>query len=205
MSIKRLFRKSMRDERGSFSIEAILMFPMLIWAFMAMYVFFEGLRETNINLKATYTVADVLSREDTLITETYLSNMNVIYQWLARSNATPQLRVSVVKWDEATESHELHWSHGVGVDDLLQEFVDETVTPHVPIMADQTHAIVVETWIDYQPIMDIPIMPIGIRDTEIYNIVVTMPRFAPKLDFEGYNDGTGSSHDDDVDEDTTGL
>ena len=62
-----LIRKTLKDEKGSFSVEAILMFPMLVWAFMAMYVFFEGLRESNINLKATYTVADLLSRETDLI------------------------------------------------------------------------------------------------------------------------------------------
>lgn len=206
MSIKGIFRKTLRDERGSFSIEAILMFPMLIWAFMAMYVFFEGLRESNINLKATYTVADVLSRETEEINMLYLNNMNAIYAWLARSDDAPQMRVSVVIWNEQAQEHELYWSRGVGgKDDLTQELVRTNVTPHVPIMADQASAIVVETWVDYTPIMEIPIMPIGLRETEIYNIVVTAPRFTDQLKFEGMGDGTGSAHDDAVEDESGAI
>lgn len=206
MSIKGIFRKTVRDERGSFSVEAILMFPMLIWAFMAMYVFFEGLRESNINLKATYTVADVLSRETEEINMLYLNNMNAIYAWLARSDDAPQMRVSVVIWDDETQEHELYWSRGIGgKDDLTQELVRTNVTPHVPIMADQASAIVVETWVDYTPIMEIPIMPIGLRETEIYNIVVTAPRFTDQLKFEGMGDGTGSVHDDAVDDESGAI
>lgn len=201
MSIKRLFRVSLRDERGSFSIEAILMFPMLVWAFMAMYVFFEGLRESNINLKATYTIADVLSRETEEIDMRYLNNMNTIYGWLARTDDQPEMRVSVVIWNEETQEHELYWSRGIGgKEDLTQELVPTNVTPHVPIMADRASAIVVKTWVDYRPIMDIPIMPIGLQETEIYNIVITAPRFTDQLKFEGMGDGTGSAHDDAVDE-----
>lgn len=210
MLLKRLYRKLLKEERGSFSIEAILMFPLLIWGFMAMYVFFEGLRESNINLKATYTIADVLSRETEEIDMRYLNNMNAIYSWLARTSDTPRMRVSVVIWDETADEHVLFWSRGVGgKEDLIQEWVETNVTPHVPIMADQASAIVVETWANYEPIMlpatDFPIFEIvdlGWDDTEIYNIVVTAPRFSDQLKFEGMGDGTGSTHDDAVEEDS---
>ena len=203
MSVKRMLNTFARDERGSFSIEAILMFPMLVWAFMALYVFFEGLRESNINLKATYTVADLLSREDNEVDELYISNMNVIYQWLARSQSNVRMRMSVVHYDEATDSHNLYCSIGVGVEDMLQEWVEPTVTPHVPIMADASAAIVVETWVDYEPIMEIPLISIGLEETEIYNIVVTSPRVADQFKCDGIGDGTGSTHNDQVNEDDT--
>ncbi|MEM9425574.1 MAG: hypothetical protein AAGA06_02630 [Pseudomonadota bacterium] len=206
MSIKSMFRKVLRDERGTFSVEAVLMFPMLVWAFMAMYVFFEGLRESNINLKASYTVADVLSRETEEINMAYLNNMNKIYSWLARTSENTEMRVSVVIWNETTQTHELYWSRGVGgKEDLREEWVKTNVTPHVPIMADRASAIVVETWVDYTPIMEIPIMPIGLQETEIYNIVVTAPRFTDQLKFEGMGDGTGSAHDDDVADDVDAI
>ena len=210
MQLKRLYRKLLKEERGSFSIEAILMFPLLVWGFMAMYVFFEGLRESNINLKATYTIADVLSRETDEIDMRYLNNMNAIYAWLARTPEAPQLRVSVVIWDEESEEHILYWSKGVGTkEDLIQEWVETNVTPHVPIMPDQASAIVVETWANYEPIMlptsDLWIFKMFFNDTattEIYTIVVTAPRFTDQLKFEGMGDGTGSTHDDAVEEDS---
>ena len=203
MPIKRLLHNFARKEHGSFSVEAILMFPMLVWAFMALYVFFEGLRESNINLKATYTVADLLSREDTEVDYTSISNMNVIYQWLARSQNNVRMRMSVVHYDEASDTHNLYCTIGVGVDGMQQEWVSETVTPHVPIMADASAAIVVETWVDYKPIMEIPLMSVGLEETEIYNIVVTSPRVADQFKCDGIGDGTGSAHDDQVTDDNT--
>lgn len=187
-------RRAFQDERGSFSVEAVLMFPMLVWAFMAMFVFFEGLRENNINLKATYTISDLLSRETELIDQSYLEGMNGVYAWLSRSATPVSMRVTVVRYDAATDSHINIWSRGVaGQPDLTQEGVDNVISPHVPIMADANSAIVVETWTTYNPIMDI-----GLTDTDIYNIVVTAPRFSEQLIFEGINDGTGSGHDDET-------
>ena len=196
----RIIRTAVRDERGSFSVEAILMFPLLVWAFMAMFVFFEGLRESNINLKAAYTVSDLLSRETDLIDQTYLDGMNNVYAWMSRSRNPVQMRVTVVRYDETADRHVNVWSRGVnGKPDLTQEGVTEYLTPHVPIMADASTAIVVETWATYDPIMDI-----GLTDTVIHNVVVTSPRFTEQLMFAGVGDGTGTTHDDGTD-DTAGL
>ena len=194
MSISQRIRRTIGDERGSFSVEAVLMFPMLVWAFMAMFVFFEGLRESNINLKATYTISDLLSRETELIDQNYLDGMNDVYAWLSRSANPVSMRVTVVGYDEANDRHVNIWSRGVaGQSNLTQEGINETISPHIPIMADANSAIVVETWTTYDPIMDI-----GLAETDIYNIVVTAPRFSEQLIFEGINDGTGTGHDDDT-------
>lgn len=192
--------RTLKDEKGSFSVEAVLMFPMLVWAFMGMYVFFEGLRESNINLKATYTVSDLLSRETDLINENYLAEVNDVYQWLSRSAHPVQMRVSVVRYDASADRHVLVWSRGIdGKPNLTQALVDTDITPRVPIMADAATAIVVETWSLYDPIMDI-----GLVDTEIYNVVVTTPRFSEQLMLAGIGDGGGINHND-YTEDTDGL
>lgn len=187
-AVKRAVAK-FRNESGSFSVEAVLMFPMLVWAFVAMFVFFEGLRESNISLKATYTISDLLSRETELINDDYLVGMNNVYAWLTRSPNDVNLRVTAVRYDAATDSHVRMWSEGVGKVGLTQEQVDTHVTPNVPIMADASWAVVVETWGTYTPIMEI-----GLAETDIYNLVVTSPRFTDILNYEGVGDGGGSDH-----------
>ena len=62
-------------------------------------------------------------------------------------------------------------------------------------MADATNAIIVETWAEYDPVVDM-----GLTETDLYNIVVTSPRFAGQLMLEGVGDGGGSAHDDGTDE-----
>lgn len=199
MNLKSAFKRNLRSEKGSISVEAILMFPMLAWAFMAMFVFFEGLRESNINLKATYTVSDLLSRETDLIDEDYLNGMNAVYAWLSRATTPVEMRVTVIRYDEDSLDHINVWSRGInGRPDLTQAQLNEYITPHVPIMADAATAIVVETWAMYDPIIDM-----GLTDTEIYNVVVTAPRFTEQLMLEGVGDGGGTTHNDDTDEDNT--
>lgn len=195
MMLFQRFLRNLRDERGSFSVEAILMFPLLVWAFMAMYVFYEGLRESNINLKATYTIGDLLSRETDVIDMDYLDGMNGVYAWLSRSAMPVSMRVSVVRYDGTNDDHVMIWSRGVGQPDLTQDDVDSRVSNHIPILAHADTVIVVETWTTYDPVMDI-----GLTDTDIYNLVVTAPRFSKQLLFEGVGDGTGTGHDDGLDD-----
>ncbi|MEM9970215.1 MAG: pilus assembly protein [Pseudomonadota bacterium] len=181
-----------RCEAGTISVEAILMFPLLLWAYMAMFSFFEGFRENNINLKAAYTVGDLLSRETRVINDEYMGGMRDVFGWLTRTPGEVEIRVTVVAYDEDSDTHRLLWSRdGDGAPGLTQEGVDSVVTPHVPIMANAATAIVVETWATFEPFMEI-----GFENTEIYNIVVTSPRFPGHLVYEGLNDGTGTEHDD---------
>lgn len=192
--MKKLLKYFKRQD-GSFSVEAILMFPMLVWGFMAMYVFYEGLRESNINLKATYTLSDLLSRQVDEVGDIDIDGMAQVYAWLSRSITPTAIRVSVVRYDQPNEEHDLLWSRGVGRDDLTQELVDSKITPLVPLMANASSAIVVETWTTY-----VPIMRIGLMETDIHNVVVTTPRFTDQLRHEDEPVPPGGNHDDGTDD-----
>ena len=52
-----------RDERGSVIAEMVITLPMLIWAYMAMYVYWDAFRMINSVQKASYTISDMVSRE----------------------------------------------------------------------------------------------------------------------------------------------
>lgn len=203
--LKHFFRDS---ESGSFSIEAVLMFPLLVWAFVAMYVYFEALREQGINQKAAYTIGDLLSREEEKIDMAYLEGMHGIFEWLTRTQSDVAIRVSVVRFDDNdTEStgddfHDLVWSRAVGGDkaDLEQADVAGQLTPYVPIMANNSTAIIVETWATFEPVLEI-----GLQDTELTNIVVTSPRFSGQLKLEGVDEGDGTEHDDGTDTEAPDL
>ncbi|MCV6592497.1 MAG: hypothetical protein OIF48_06075 [Silicimonas sp.] len=201
MSLLRLIKQTARDEKGSFSVEAILMFPMLAWAFMAMFVFFEGLRESNINLKAAYTVSDLLSRHQDPNDEFGMDDLNgmqAVYAWLSRTKNPVNLRVSFVTYDKETDFYKLQWSEAAhnAVARVQQEQVADALVPHIPILADGAGVIVVETWATYDPVIDM-----GLTQTELYNIVVIPPRFDGQLTWPGQGDGSGTVHDDGIDED----
>ena len=129
-----------------------------------------------------------------------MEGMHRIYAWLSRSAQPVQLRVTVIRYNETNDEHEMVWSEGVGIEGLEQAAINEHVTPHVPILADSASAIVVETWAEYEPIVDV-----GLADTELYNIVVTAPRFADQLLYEGIGDGTGDVHVDGPDDEDNDI
>ena len=195
MMILHKIRQFAKKEDGSYSAEAMLLFPLMAWAYIGMFIFFDAYRQQNVNLKASYTVGDMLSRETDLINDAYLDGMNKVLDYLTYSRHDTYLRVTVVYYDADTDKHMLVWSEGTrGKPSLNQEEVTAQLTPHIPIMADTDTAIVVETWAAYEPIATV-----GIPPRSFDNIVVTSPRFAPQLNFEGYGDGTGTTHDDGTD------
>ena len=46
-------RTFLTDGRGSLSVEAALIFPMLVWGFAAMYVYWDAFKTQNNNLKGS--------------------------------------------------------------------------------------------------------------------------------------------------------
>ena len=193
----RALRRFARRSDGTLSVEAIMVFPLLAWAYMGMYFFFDAYRQQNINLKAAYTVSDMLSREVDVIGWNDIEGLNRVLDFLTMSAEPTQVRVSVVYWDEDTDRHVLVWSKGTrGKLDLTQTQVEAEYAERIPILADSDTAILVETWAYYEPTVNI-----GLPSVTYDNFIVTSPRFAPQLCYEVCGElGTGSDHDDDTDD-----
>lgn len=199
-TVARAARGFGRRADGSLSVEAVLMFPLLAWAYLGMYFFFDAYRQQNINLKAAYTVSDMLSREVDPVNTNYITGLNTVLDFLTQSADPTQIRVSVVYYDEDTDRHILVWSRGTrGKLDLTQEQINDELSARIPIMADKDTAILVETWAYY-----VPSVNIGLPEVTFDNFIVTSPRFAPQLCFEVCGVlGSGTAHDDQTDDGAT--
>lgn len=165
-----------RRDDGSVTIEAILVLPMLAWALLATFSFFDGLRQSNIAAKAAHMVGDMLSRETEGIGLDYMLGMEKMLGFLSPGTAKPKLRVTVVGWNAVTQAYELKWSHA----SLGSLPIDVAGLPglnaHLPQSAGGDQLIVVETATQYSA----PFV-FGLGDTEFRNVIVTRPRFAPQL------------------------
>ncbi len=186
-----------RRTEGGLSVEAIMVFPLLAWAYMGMYFFFDAYRQQNVNLKAAYTVSDLLSREVDVIDWSYITGVNTFLDFLTTSAQDTQIRITAVYWDEDTDSHILLWSKGTrGKIDLVQADIDNIYYDEIPVMADKDTAILVETWSYFEPSVKV-----GLPSVTFDNLIVTSPRFAPQLCYEVCGViGSGSAHDDNTDD-----
>lgn len=166
----------LRGRDGSISVEAMLMLPLLIWSFLGCWVFFDAYRAQFINAKAGYTIGDILSRETNYITPDYLDAIHELQRFLVSRPDAIRLRVSVISYDEETDTHSVVWSENRGGGGVLESSDLGAMEERIPIMSDAGRAIIVQSSIDF-----VPIYGAGIGEIAFDDFVVTRPRFSAQL------------------------
>ena len=163
-------------ETGSLSIESILTLPTLAWALLAMFSYFDGLRQSNVNIKAAHTMGDLLSRETQQIDGDYLDGMHDVLKFLTRSQGEPRMRVTVVSYDSSDEDYILEWSEVRGGGAALTAETLVEIEERLPQAFGGAQLIVVETAVDHRA----PFV-FGLSDSTLVNMVVTRLRFVAEL------------------------
>ena len=164
-------------ESGSISVEAVLIAPMLFWAIMAGYTFFEAYRQSASNIKAAHTIGDLISRETREINSVYIDSMEEMFSLMVVNEADLKFRVSLVLYDEATNSHTVNWSaiRGGYTEKLTDANIDQ-YRDALPPMSDQNTLILVETSNTF-----VPPFSVGLGNIELDNFIFTRPRFANNI------------------------
>jgi len=181
-----------RDDEASLSVEAVLVLPLLLWGFAATYAFFDVYRAKNLSLKANYAVSDLLSRETNPIDMAYLDGTEKVFRYLTRTSSTSWLRVTVVHCTAdctaANRTLERDWSKAT---DNLPTYSNEDIMQHfepiIPWIATGERVIIVESGMHYTPPFSQALTGVGSRD--FVDIVMTRPRFAPQLCWDGLTCG----------------
>jgi len=187
-------RRFARNESASLSVEAVLVLPLLLWGFLAIFVFFDAFRVKNLALKANYAISDLLSRETSVIDMDYIRGSERLYEFLTRVQTDAWLRVTVVHCTadcaEPERTLERDWSRATDdVPNLTNADIMNHYEPIIPWIPAGERVIMVESSLLYTPPFSKAITGLGARS--LTNVVMTRPRFAPQLCFEGV--GCGSS------------
>ncbi len=168
------------------SVEAVIIFPLLMWAYAAMFVYWDAFKSQNINLKATYTIADLISRYECPLLQADIDGMNSVYSYLIRSDLGNDIRVTVVSMgvadDGVTPELDLEWSEGTG--DLLGYDNIDHIQGKLPIMANGDQLILVDSVMNWEPPLTFALIDLGLGDMTFGNSVFTAPRFVPQVLFD---------------------
>lgn len=191
------------EEDATLSVELVLILPLLIWGFLTVYTIFDVFRVRNLSLKANYAVSDLLTRETNSIDATYLNGVRDIYKYLTQSGDGTWLRVTQVFCNDDCEDLEnreirLDWSRATDSQSTYSTTtMREQLEPQIPLLAEGSRAIIVETSMDYVPPFLPPTIIIpgandewgwGVMRHNIFrDTVVTEPRFGPQLCWSGVN------------------
>ncbi|EAQ01942.1 hypothetical protein OB2597_00955 [Pseudooceanicola batsensis HTCC2597] len=184
-----LFRARLRaflaETRGTVAVESIILLPVVIWTYVAMFSFFDMLRMKSVNQKAAFTIADAYSRETQKIDDTFVNSSYTLFTELTRVN-NAAMRVSVLSFDEDTDKYTVKWSKRRG-NGSVAALTDNTVNQmrtQLPEVSSGDEFILLETWNDYM----LP-FKIGMDDFKMKSLVFMNPRFADQLKWD---DGTPS-------------
>ncbi|MGX0975509.1 hypothetical protein ACSSVY_001211 [Roseovarius sp. MBR-51] len=180
-------RRFWQRECGTVAMETVVMFPFLFMGLTFSYEYYEMFRYQSVREKATYTVADMLSRETAVVNATYMNNVKVLFDLITNDTGANQVRVTVVRYhfdaDNSIDEFELRWSEVRGTGSLNPLSDDDVRNAHatLPNMIDGQEIILVETLSEYDPVVTTGLS----AGTEIKTRMFVPLRFAAQLCYEG--------------------
>ncbi|MBC7157601.1 MAG: hypothetical protein H5U20_08820 [Rhodobacteraceae bacterium] len=181
----RLGRFLRDDDRGTVGAESIIMLPLLLWAFLAMFVYWDAFRTQNASEKAAYVIGDMISRESNPITSAYVDGMGDLFDYLTQERFPTSVRISSIAWDAVTEDYAVIWSDTSDGSPVLTTDIVEQWDAILPIIPAGDTVILVETVLDYEPVF-----AVGLSARQLRQFIYTRPRFVTAI---GHADVPGSA------------
>ncbi len=175
-ALKRQIRRFRSEEDGLVMTEFLIMLPLLVWTFMALFIYWDAFRTINMAQKAAYSVSDVISRQSD-ITPGFVNGMQSMTDYLMADSPDVTLRITSVEYDQQPNQHRVLFSMSPG--NKLPALNNGSLTPlipRIPIMADNDSIVIVEASVAYQPGFDV-----GIVAQTFNSFVVTRPRYARRV------------------------
>lgn len=168
-----------RDDSGTVLTEFVIYLPLLLWAWIALVVFWDGFRETNAAQKASFAIADMITREQSAVSDSYRNGLQTVFAYMTHSStANVSLRFTSILYHEDNERYQVDWSYSPG--SKLTELTTASLQSYVsrlPVMAGGDYLMLVETHVAYEPIMHIPFFGDYIQPRNIDNFVTIRPRY----------------------------
>ncbi|AHM04162.1 ABC-type dipeptide transport system, periplasmic component [Roseibacterium elongatum DSM 19469] len=173
----RLLRRFWNDTGAAVAFETVLVLPMLIWAFIGSFVFFDAFRVYNTSIKATYMIADMISRQTSTVYAYDIAGMTNIMGYVVRDVPPVEMRVTQIGMVSGT--YRVDWSYGVNGAARLFNASLSQVEHLLPEMGNGERIVLVETTVAYDPPFDL-----GLTAIDFENQTLVRPRYAGQVPFD---------------------
>ncbi|GGL72819.1 TadE/TadG family type IV pilus assembly protein [Wenxinia marina] len=173
-----------RDE-GTITVEMLLTLPIVLWAYLGTFVFFDAYNAQAVNVRTSYTLGDALSRETGFVTPRYMDSLYELQRFLVQTDENVALRITVVRYELTRDRHRVVWSQvrGPGIAPLQNQDIADFYD-RIPRTVNEGQMIMVETWVDYAPAFGV-----GIEDFTFEDISLTRPRFSGQVCWNSQENG----------------
>lgn len=170
------------ETEGNMPIEGLYAAILLLWWYVASFQFFDAFRQKNVNLKAAYTIADLVSRQNTSVDADYIDGLHTLFDYLTFSNKPTWVRVSSVSFNSTDNKYKVAWSYASGNTQGHSDASIQAEKNRIPTMPEGDFVIIVETNMAYEPIFNI-----GLNAHWYTTFIPTRPRFVPCVPFNRHD------------------
>lgn len=176
--MKRLFKHFLRDTSAAVSFETVIVFPLLTWAWVGTFAFFDAYRVYNTSIKATFTIADLISRQTSTVYGYDIEGMARMLDSMIRDTNGVEMRVTQILRNTDGD-YVVDWSHATGTQAELFTASLAGISDRLPDMANGERVVLVESFVDYEPAFNV-----GLNDLTFDNFTLTRPRYAGQVPYD---------------------
>lgn len=181
-TLLRPFRRFRDRSDGSLTVESVFIIPIMMLGLTGFYAFWDVYRTQNMVQKASYAVADMLSREMVPATPAFIDGLEDTLEFLIRDEA--RIRVTSIRrisdGPTGTVGLDVLWSYSPG--NVIQPLTEARlfeVADDIPMMAVGSNMVLFEVQVPYTPVNDM------IEIETLEEMVAMRPRFLPTLCMQG--------------------
>jgi hypothetical protein len=178
--LKHRFATFLRDEDGLILAESLIMLPLLIWALVAMFIYWDVFRTINVTQKAAYGVADLLSRQRDTISLNFANGLQNVMNFLTPGGHPVRIRVTSIEYVAATGKYKLLFSFSPQgkVPPLTETEVQAWKGTKVPTLNNGESVFVLETEVAFKAQLQTVLAGflVGVEDGTYGQFIVTRPR-----------------------------
>lgn len=205
--MKSLMSRFRRDENGTITMEFAIVAPLFIATIIIGFELFDAFKSNSRAAKATYTIADILSRQ-VEVDDTYASELHLVLDallpWL---NEGKTLRISSITFHEGdpddpndNDVYNVAWSKHSDDTNTINfglELTGSMLTTVeyqdlLPTIADGDSIVLVETEVPHRSLISL----LGLGDLVWRNQVAIRPRFVDALAASDEGTAAGGSNGD---------
>ena len=197
--LKNRFGTFLRDEDGLVLAEALVTLPLLIWALVAMFIYYDVFRTINVTQKAAYGIADLLSRQKDVLPLTFANGLQNVMNFLTPGGHPVKLRITSFECQapagqgcsDTTGNYRLLFSFSPDPSNpvLTQAHIQNwRLAKKIPVLANGESVFVVETEVAFKAQLQTAIagFMVGVEDAKYGQFIVTKPRHR-RLCLQGTN------------------
>ncbi len=182
--MKRMLNRYLSDTSAAVAFESVIIFPLLVWAWIGTFAFFDAYRVYNTSIKATFAIADLVSRQTDTVMATDIEGYGRMLEALIRDTYSVEMRVTQILRDNSGD-YLVDWSHATGTQAVMFNANIPGIVDRLPDMANGERVVLVESFVNYRPAFNV-----GINDITFDNFTLTRPRYAGQVPFFDDINGT---------------